>query len=247
MKDFITLEKIKKSIFGILFWLILWQISANLINDNILLPGPNLVIKSFFILITSQDTWVRLGLSLMKILVGFIFAVIFAIIFSYFSFKCKWLDELMILPMNFMKSVPVTSFVVILLIWTDSEILSIFISFILALPIIYQNLRTGFQNLDKKMMEMADIYHISEKNRICTIYYFQMKPQFTSSILTVSGMMIKAGIAAEIIGLPPKSIGESIFQAKLYLQMDLVFAWTILIVLTSVILEKFLKRMIHLG
>ena len=46
------------------------------------------------------------------------------------------------------------------------------------------------------------------------------------------------GVAAEVIGLPPGSIGERLYDAKIYLNTGEVLAWTLVIVLISLACEK---------
>lgn len=51
-------------------------------------------------------------------------------------------------------------------------------------------------------------------------------------------MAWKAGVAAEIIGTPNGSIGKMLYLAKIYLDTDDLLAWTVIIVLLSVLFEK---------
>lgn len=53
-----------------------------------------------------------------------------------------------------------------------------------------------------------------------------------------TGMAWKAGIAAEIIGVPNGSIGKMLYTAKIYLDTDDLLAWTVIIVVISVVAEK---------
>ena len=45
-------------------------------------------------------------------------------------------------------------------------------------------------------------------------------------------------MAAEVIGLPDGSIGEQLYQAKVYLNTPDLFAWTLVIVLVSLVFER---------
>ena len=48
-------------------------------------------------------------------------------------------------------------------------------------------------------------------------------------------MAWKAWVAAEVIGLPSGTIGEKLYDAKVYLNTVDLFCWTVLIVLLSVL------------
>ena len=59
------------------------------------------------------------------------------------------------------------------------------------------------------------------------------------SACTVSlGISWKAGIAAEIIGIPAGSIGRMFYDAKVYFNTVDLFAWTVIVVVISVLFEK---------
>ena len=51
-------------------------------------------------------------------------------------------------------------------------------------------------------------------------------------------MAWKAGIAAEVIGIVKGSIGEKLYESKIYIESVDLFAWTVIIILLSVFLEK---------
>ena len=67
------------------------------------------------------------------------------------------------------------------------------------------------------------------------------KPLAINALLALTlalGMSWKAGVAAEVIGIPTGSIGEQLQQAKIYLNTPDLFAWTLVIVLVSLVFEK---------
>jgi NitT/TauT family transport system permease protein len=66
-----------------------------------------------------------------------------------------------------------------------------------------------------------------------------MKPYLLSACGVSLGISWKAGIAAEIIGIPSGSIGQMFYNAKIYFNTVDLFAWTVIVVLVSVLFEKF--------
>lgn len=48
----------------------------------------------------------------------------------------------------------------------------------------------------------------------------------------------KAGVAAELIGVPRGSIGEQLYFSKAYFMTADLFAWTFVIVILSIVFEK---------
>ena len=52
-------------------------------------------------------------------------------------------------------------------------------------------------------------------------------------------------MAAEVIGLPDGSIGEALYQAKVFLTMPELFAWTVVIILASMLFERAVLRLLR--
>jgi NitT/TauT family transport system permease protein len=136
------------------------------------------------------------------------------------------------------KSIPVASFVVIALIWLSSQNLSSLISFLMVLPIIYTNVLEGIRSVDKKMLEMADVFQMTTRKRMRFIWLPSLKPFLLSAMKISLGLAWKSGVAAELIGIPEGSVGEELYYSKLYLDTESLFAWTVVIVVVSVLFEK---------
>ncbi|NCA67845.1 MAG: ABC transporter permease subunit, partial [Clostridia bacterium] len=145
------------------------------------------------------------------------------------------------------KSVPVASFIVLALIWFTSDTLSAFTSFLMVLPIIYTNVLSGIKNIDTKMIELSDVFRIPWKRRLLYIWLPQIKPFLISGCAVSLGLSWKAGIAAEVIGIPEGSIGERLYYAKVYLNSADLLAWTLIIVILSILFEKLFVLLLKYG
>ena len=62
-------------------------------------------------------------------------------------------------------------------------------------------------------------------------------PYFLSAIQTSIGIGWKAGIAAEVLTVPVLSIGKMIAESKLYAEFIDLFAWTVVVIVISLIIE----------
>jgi NitT/TauT family transport system permease protein len=58
------------------------------------------------------------------------------------------------------------------------------------------------------------------------------------------GLAWKSGITAEVIGLPQGSIGERLYQAKIFLSTADLFAWTIVIIALSFLFERVVRALL---
>lgn len=223
---------------AVVFTLAVWQAAALLVDQKILLASPFSVFKRLATIWFVDGFIDTIWFSFSRIVGGFLFALILGILMAVAAGKFKFFEILFWPFMITVKSVPVASFIVISLIWLSSRQLSVFISFLMVLPIIYTNVLNGIKNTDKQITEMADLFHMRWHRRILYIWLPHIKPFLLSACSVALGLSWKAGIAAEVIGIPDGSIGEMLYEAKIYLNTTDLFAWTVIIILISILFEK---------
>ena len=232
------MKKNKVSIWAIFFWIILWQVACMLANEPIFFVSPYVTLCTLAKLLFDSVFWQSIFSSMLKITIGFLLASFLGILFAVISYKSIFFKQL-ISPLVLMtKSIPVASFIILILIWFSSKELSIIISMMVVFPIIYTNILTGCYELNPKQNEMASLFRLTIFCRLRYIYFPQILPFFSSAATISLGLAFKSGIAAEVIGMPDKSIGEQLFQAKIFLDTPTLFAWTFVILLLSFIFEK---------
>lgn len=223
---------------SVAFALIVWQISAMLIGESLLLVTPIAVVKRLFSLFAEADFFTSIGYSFLRIVAGFLIGLVVGSLMAAIAGKFH-LAEIMFWPfIATIKSVPVASFIILCLIWLSMGTLSSFISFLMVLPIIYSNVLQGIKSTDKKLIEMAEVFSVGLFRRVVFIYLPQLKPYLISACSVAMGLAWKSGIAAEVIGIPNGSIGEKLYEAKIYYSTADLFAWTLIIVVLSISFEK---------
>lgn len=223
---------------AVLFWLLVWQAAALAIGQEILLVSPIAVIKRLFVLAAEVDFWQSIAYSLIRIAAGFLGAVIFGTVFAALSARVHVIRHLLAPLVLTIKAIPVASFIILVLIWVSSKNLSVLISFLMVFPLIYTNVLHGIESTDKQLLEMAQVFQVSAVKRVRYIYVSEVLPFFKTGCMVALGLCWKAGVAAEVIGIPKNSIGEHLYNAKVYLDTPDLFAWTIVIVIVSLLFEK---------
>lgn len=223
---------------SVLFWLAVWQLVSMAVGQKLLIASPAETLLRWFELISLAEFWQSALFTVGHILLGFALAVSAGILLAGISYRVRWLDELFAPLLAVIKSVPVASFVIVALIWIPSRRLSVLISFLIAMPVIYAGVLNGLRQTDGKLSEMARVFRMSPLRRLIYIDLPAALPSFRSAAGTAMGLAWKSGVAAEVIGIPSSSIGEKLYKAKVYLATPDLFAWTLTIVLLSVLCEK---------
>ena len=233
------MERKAGKLLAVIFALCLWQLAAITIDSKILLVSPVEVAVRLTTIWQTEGFWTSIWFSFYHIAGGFFLALFLGIVLAALAGRFRRIETLLWPFLVTIKTVPVASFVVICLIWLSAEKLSVFISFLIVLPVVYGNVLEGIKSEDKLMLEVGTVFRMPLLRRLLYIHLPQLKPFIMSACATALGMAWKAGVAAEIIGTPDGSIGKQLFYSKIYLDTDDLLCWTVIIVIVSVLFEKF--------
>lgn len=233
-----TNSSIWKKMLIIAGWLIIWQIVCLLVDNPIFFAGPLDMLKELAHMAGSREFIDSVMHSLLRIMGGFCIAFLLACLLASAAYHCKLLEDLLSPFVTFIKSVPVASIVVLLLIWFGAKYLSVYVTFMVVFPNIYLNVLSGLKNMDKDLLEMAELFRFSFIQKMYYIYCPSVMPYLISGTVISVGMSFKSGVAAEVIGLPVSSIGEGLYNAKIYLNTAGVFVWTTVIICLSSLAER---------
>lgn len=222
----------------LLFWLGVWQILAMGVDNVLLVVTPLQALRALFIQAGQAEFWRSAFGSMWRIALGFLLGAVLALFLAAVSYRCKITEEVLRPFMVFCKAVPVAVFAVLILIWWGSSMLAVAICFLVVFPNIYLNTLEGLKSADRGLLEMAEVFRLPYGTRFFYIYRPALKPFLLSAFQLSLGMCWKSGVAAEVIGTPDHSIGGALYLAKIYLDTADLFAWTVVIVVLSVLFEK---------
>lgn len=240
------LKKYRIKIFVLCFWLLLWEIVSRMIGHEILLASPIAVLSALFELITTADFWLVISFSSIRIVVGFILALFFGALLATCAYKLNLVKEFITPIIKIIQAMPVASFIILALIWIKAKNLSVLVSFLMVMPLIYTNVLKGLETADEKLLQLAMVFRLGKLKRVSAIYLPAVKPHFIAAVSVGMGLCWKAGIAAEVIAIPVGSIGSQLYEAKLYLMTKELFAWTIVIIVISILFEKAILLMLSI-
>lgn len=229
----------------LLFWLVIWQATAQLINAEIIIPTPYSTLNALLNLSKTSGFYFDILFSLLRIIVGFILGVVVGFLGAVLSNKFKLFSNLFSPVLKVIKAVPVASFIILAFYWFNSNILPVFICFLMVLPMVWISTQTELNNIDEKYIELAKIYRLSSRKIFFQIKLPFIMPTLISTVLTALGFAWKSGIAAEVICRPNMSLGNLLQESKIYLQTPEVFAVTAVVALLSIILEWIVKRVVR--
>ena len=239
-----NLNKFLQIAISIIFWISVWAILSYRVNNAFLFPSPLKTLKAVWELVKTSDFWILSLNSLGRIFLGIFIATIVGITVAIATTKISFFNVLFSPAMSAVKATPVASFAFLAVLFIGHDLLPVFISALLVVPIVWTNVSAGIRGVSKEHKEVAKIYNFSKLKSLTKLYIPSILPYFLAACRSAVGLAWKAGVAAEVLCPPRTAIGTELYNAKNYLDTEKLFAITLLTIVFSIILEKLLISLI---
>ena len=227
-----------KNLLATLFWVAAWHLLALWVDNFLLLPTPLQVLRRAVELMQTAPFWRITAVSIGRILLGAVIAILLGIVLAILCTAIPLFDALIAPAMSTIQAVPVASFSILILMWLKRDLVPVVICAMMILPVVWSNVCTGIRQTDRQLLEMAQVFRLSPAQVLRRIYIPSVLPYFQAACSSALGLGWKAGIAAEVLTVPTLSIGKMISESKLYVLTDDLFAWTLVVVVLSLILQN---------
>lgn len=203
------------------------------VGRDFLLASPLTVFARLCELAVTAQFWRAALYTCCRILLGYLLGATAGAGCAGLAARCPRFGELIAPLIAVLRAIPVASYVVVALIWLPSRNLSVLISFLIVFPVLYGETGAQIGRTNPQLAEMAQLFRMSPGRKLVYLYLLPALREMGPACASAMGLAWKSGVAAELISIPAGSIGEQLYQAKVYLMTGDLFAWTILIILLS--------------
>ena len=231
-------KTVLKNLLATLFWVAAWHILAVSMENSLLLPTPVQVLRRLGELMLTASFWRITLVSIGRILLGAVSAMALGVLLAVLTTASSLADALVAPVMTAIQATPVASFAILVLIWLDRDLVPVLICAMMVLPVVWSNVCAGIRGADPQLLELAKVYRLPRLRVLRRIYVPTVLPYFRAACSSALGLGWKAGIAAEVLTVPKSSIGRMISESKLYLLTEDLFAWTLAVIVLSLLLQK---------
>ena len=250
------MNSVKKIALPLVFWLAVWQVAAWVVGGSLangaglqekllLLPGPWTVLCTLAGLVGEGSFWLASGLTLLRIFTGLLIGVVLGTLIAVLTCVSVWCDRILSPLVKVIRATPVVSFILLVLLWVQTGRVPGVISALMVLPVVWGNVSKGIRQTDPMLLEMAKAYRFDGWKRLRLIYIPSVAPYFNAGVETSLGLAWKAGVAAEVLCHPKLAIGTQVYVSQLSLETPSLFAWTVVVILLSFLVETVLVRLLR--
>ncbi len=236
--------QIARTLLATLFWVALWQLASMAVGKDLILPGPVSVLKALFSLVGQGVFWISILMTVLRITLGYVIGVALGCVLAVACCSSKTLDALLSPIVKIVRATPVASFIILAMLWMSNGAVPVLMAAMIVAPVVWANLVESYNGRDKRLFEMARVYHLGRMKTFRFILLPSVMPALKAACMTGLGFAWKSGIAAEVLSQPKKAIGSNIFFSKVYLETPELFAWTASVIVLSFALEVLVKRIL---
>ena len=231
---------------SILVMLVLWELVSLRVDSEQILPGPWTTLLATLQLFCEKGFLLTVCNTILRGFIGFAMALVLGLVLGVLAGVRSGFAAFMRPWIVVMRSIPVVAFILLALIWLRSGSVPVFIGFLTMFPLIFTNVVEGILNVDKKLVDMAQCYQVSQRRIVREVYIPAIAPFVFSGVSSAFGIGWRAIVIGEVLSQPEYGIGTQMHAAQTFLNIDVLIAWTLVAILISFLFERLIRLLEHL-
>ena len=241
MKDKkVPLKKIAESVgypvFSVCLVVLLWQIAAQKIGVEVVLPAPKRAASEFFRILGERSFYVALGSSLWRSVVCFALSAVIAAGLALLSAAFPPVYRVLSPIVSVLRALPTMAVILLFFIWTSARQTPSFVAALVTFPLLFSGFYGALTGVDGELLEMMRVYRVP-LFRKALVYAKETLAPALKLLKSAVGLNLKVLIAAEVMVSTKNSLGNLMMMAKVELDTSALFAYTVAAVLLSAALE----------
>ena len=214
-----------------------WLIAYRTVRNDYIIPSFADTMAGIGRNLIDADFWRAFGNTMLRTLYSWLIA--FAV--SVFCMSLSALSDKFrrfIAPfVSVLRTLPTMAITLMLLIWSSPKVAPTYVAFLMIFPLSYAQLSASFGSIDKKLIEMAEVYRVGRWDKLRKIYIPLLLPGIFAQTGANISLTLKVMISAEVLAGTFGSVGGLMYTASMYSRMDELFAVTILMLVVGGLLE----------
>jgi len=226
---------------GILFILLVWFFASRIVDNSIVIPKISEVLQALGSLLQTKQTYVVIFNTISRLILTVSISFVLALFCSILAGSITRVKDFLKPIMTLMRTTPVAAVIIILLMIFGNIKSPYIITSLVILPIMYEGILVSFENIDQGIIDEVKMLSNLNFRVVKEVYLPIVTPQILSTLVATIGLGLKVMVMSEFIAQPNNTIGYVMLQEKNFLEMDYVFAWTIILVVFVLLVEELLK------
>lgn len=226
------------------FWIVVWECISYLVKDRIPFAGPVETVLALIDGAMHKEFYIAVWTTFSGIALGFFVAMVIGTPLSYLAYFYPRVDYMITPVIGFFRYIPMITFTILAIMWSESSALAFEVSIFLSMPVIYRHTLTGLKNSDQHYLNRVRQIKMKPVRKFIYLYQPVKMPEYIPGCHRALNMCWKSGIIAQFLGNSMHSIGSMLYEARDNVDVAGIFAWTIVIVGLSMAFEQIVIRLL---
>lgn len=222
---------------GIALILVGWEIAARLVDAAIVLPGPVAAMMALWAQIITPAFYSHLLATLLRALAGFAIAFATGLAWGLVAGSDRTLHTVLRPLLVLIRATPVIAVILLALIWFRPNVAPVFVTLLMVVPVIVENVAAGTRAASGELLEMAWLYRVPRSRRLRRLTLPALRPYVFAGAHSGLGMAFKVTVAAEVLVQPGRALGGAMQEARFYLDTPRILALTVAVIALSAVAE----------
>ncbi|KDE63264.1 ABC transporter permease [Fusobacterium necrophorum BFTR-1] len=232
----------RNTLLSFLFFICLWEGYSIWKGERVFFPSLEMVFKDCILLLQSTFFWKTLGLTILRVVVGFGLCCSLSVVLALLTFWKREMEILWIAFFGVCRILPSVVLIVLLLVFVPLTCLPFVIQVCVVLPLMYEQALKSLESFEQDISLFLHFYRISYWKRFRKVYLPKIFREMYKNLEGILGLCFKVTIAGELLAQEETSVGGEIFTQKMYLNLSTVFAWCFVLLVLHFFMLLLLKR-----
>ncbi|MGI6360519.1 MAG: ABC transporter permease subunit [Acholeplasmatales bacterium] len=222
---------------GIILIFIFWLVSSIIVNDNFIIPSLDKTFTRTIDLLKNANTYISIFNTIIILIIILIVSFLVSGSLALLSVKFPKFKETVTPILSLLKIIPLPALIILLLTHQSRGNTSIILTSFMTIPLMYDILYGHLISINKEILDEIKMLSKFNFKTLFNIYIPLLGVGIITAFLQAFGLGLKVKVMTEFVTNAPKTIGYDLSMAAASYAMDLVFAWTLVLVIIVVIAD----------
>ena len=228
----------KRKVLIWLFYFILWQMIAMIVNQSVILPSFLDVFNRLVYILSDVSFYNHLFITLFRVILGTLSAFVLSFIFAILSYDFKLINQALKPLVLVSKTIPNITYILLVLIWFSREMSVFFVTLLILFPVLYTQISTGLLGINPEHLEVLKLYPETYFHRLTKVIIPLIRISLFEGLKGALSLGFKVGVMAEILGQVQPGLGYLMHIARMNFETIDLFAYTAIMIMVVVLIEK---------
>ncbi|MFH1833406.1 MAG: ABC transporter permease subunit [bacterium] len=213
-----------------------WQLLSLVVNPAIM-ASPVDTARALAGLASKGTLWIQLLITVKRLVIGLAIGAAAGLVSGVLGGLDPRLRSFLE-PLRWVgMTIPAVIIAVLAMLWFGlGDFSVIFVVAVIVVPTMYVNTMTGVLAIDRRLVEMGNVYRFSRRLLVTEVYLPGIGSPVMAGLTLATGIAVRAVVLAEVLGAMD-GIGHAFSRAMSYLETPELFAWIVVLLALMGVLE----------